>query len=133
MSEEVGLNKDKSEMTILEKRNKLEEKLIIISNNRALEKYDFKTAKIERVIFNIEEYGINDNYFGGNCARLAKLKDSKFMLIVSKQNTTLGILVPKECLPSLTKHELEWIASFYKIKIDSKMTKEDIVERIKKV
>lgn len=128
----VGLFRDEdvAQDEIIRDRKKLEERKIIIIHTEMLKKFDFKNLKIEKMILDPKEVGLNQNYFGGQCKRCAILKDSPFIVILNATNQTIGLHLPKEkeLLAQLGHRELLDIAKRQGLKANTKTKKEDLVD-----
>jgi len=132
MKSGVGLFRDDdvADDAIIRARRKKEDRKIIIVHNDMLEKYAFPTLKVEKMILDPQEVGLNQNFFGGQCKRCALIKDSPYIVILNSANQTIGLYLPKdtECLTRLNIRELIDIAKRQGFKVSRQNKKEELVE-----
>lgn len=130
----VGLFRDPdvAEDDIVRTRQKKEERKIIIVHNEILKKFRFETLKVEKMILDPQEIGLNQNFFGGQCKRCAIIKDSPYIAILNQANQTIGLYLPKneEALIKLSVRELIDIAKRQGLPAHSKTKKEEVVEML---
>lgn len=104
--------------------------MIISMRDRALvEANPYSTANIKRVCLP-EEYGINNDSYGGNIRYIAELKDSNLLLIISKKLETIDVAISKDNLDKLSFQELRNLGKSGKRKLPVGATKEDLINLI---
>jgi len=128
----IGLfrDEDAADDAIIRARRKKEDRKIIIVHNDMLEKYAFPTLKVEKMVLDPQEIGLNQNFFGGQCKRCALVKDSPYIAILNSANQTIGLYLPKkkETLIKLNSNELVGIAKRQGFKVSRQNKKEELVE-----
>jgi hypothetical protein len=116
--------------------SKLTKRKIILVQKELLEKYPFRTTKLERIYgidpnarFNIETaYGLTDRYFGGNIAKAAPVLNSPYVLLANSDDITIGILIPEQNLHLLTVEQLKDLCNLYKLEVPKDYKKQEIIE-----
>jgi hypothetical protein len=96
----------------------------------ALSDNDYRYAKIERLITKLSDFGMDDTFFGGNVAVIAKLKDKSHYLLVNRLHQTIGICVRMDELENLNRKDLAKWAEWHHIEVGSKDSKEDIIKKL---
>jgi hypothetical protein len=99
--------------------------LTFLSMRDAETKYPVATAKIEKM-YNASEVKM-DRWYGGNLARLCKIKDMPIWLMVSSQNKTIDIAIDPN---SIKITELRTLAKDYDINTDATRKKDDILREL---
>jgi hypothetical protein len=102
--------------------------LIDIRKDRLIDN-EYQLAKIDRLL-KLEDFGMNDTYFGGNVRYVAKLKDKKYYLLVNAYHQTIGICVRLDELDNLSKKELLDWAKVQNIRIGNEDSREDIINKL---
>jgi len=104
--------------------------LIIIGNQELLKDFPFATTPLEH-FSSISEYGLSDNWYGGNAKYIGRVRGSEIFIIVSKDHKTLDTAVDSEDLPGVNYKYLKDIAKKLNIKIEGRIPKEDLIDKIK--
>lgn len=129
----IGIFRDEhaADDSIIRARKKKEERRIIIVHNEVLKNYQFKHAKIGRVVLP-EEVGLNANFFGGQIKKCATLKDSPYILILNSANETIGLYVMKDkkVLEGFNMQELIDINRGQKLKANKTMKKDELINQL---
>lgn len=90
---------------------------------------DFKYARIKRLM-TPTNFGMTEDFFGGNVYTVVELKDKPFYLLVNRHHQTLGLCVKLDELDRLPKEELARWAEVQGVKVNTKDTKEDIIKKL---
>jgi hypothetical protein len=104
-------------------------KFLIDIRSDLLKSNDYRYAKIKGLIAP-QNFGMDNNFFGGNVYTVAELKNKNYYLLVNRLHQTIGLCVKIDELEKLTKTELiEW-ARIHKIECKKEDTKEDIINKL---
>ena len=117
---------------IVRARTNKQEKLIILIHTDILKKFDYKTAKIEKLILDPSEIGVNPNYFGGQCKKAAILKDSPYILLLNRANQVIGLYVPKD-VSTLNRFNITELLSITKrqgLKATTRNSKDELINML---
>jgi hypothetical protein len=102
---------------------------IILTENDLISEYNYNTAKISRLA-EPEEFGFTERYFGGNVAKVAVLKDSPYVLLVSRNFKTLGIHIPNNNLDKLPVEQLKELCYKFSVPYGNKDSKKILVDKL---
>lgn len=118
-------------------------KVIIDIRVDSLLRYPYKTSKLGRVYlpslgandFGAEsktwgDFGITDDYFGGNIYKIACLKEKPWYILVNTLDETIGIMHRFEDLEKYSKDELKELCKLQLIQLGDRDSKEVIIEKL---
>ena len=103
--------------------------LFLLGVRSLIEKYNYKTAPIKRIVAK-EHYGLNDSWYGGNIKCMAELKQSKIVLVLDNSHNILDVAVYKEHLGEVDMNTLKEFAKKKGIEFSFKITKDELIEKI---
>ena len=106
--------------------------IITLNNKTMIEENPYETASIKKLI-PPSLFGMGKDWYGGSIAFIGELKDSKLLLIISKQLKTIDIGVKKEDLEILNFNMLKDIAKHKKIAIEKTTTKAELADKLREV
>jgi hypothetical protein len=103
--------------------------LKLIDNRvESINKYPYRTTKLEPPPLPPITFGFTDRYFGGQVNKIAKIRNSPWHILADKNDNTLALYIPKRYISELTHPELKSICTRFKIKYEPKATKAELVE-----
>lgn len=76
------------------------------------ERFDFRTVKVKRMT-TLKEYGLPENWHGGNVTKIAELQEEPFFIFVNIDNKTLDIGVKEQDVNKLNPNELNILKKKY--------------------
>jgi len=118
-------------------------KVIIDIRTKYVSKYPYSTTKLGKLYFPRtkegtfkedtliwDDFGIDDSFFGGNICKIAAIKGKPFYILVSREDTTLGIIHRFADLVNYDKKDLYIVCDNQKIAYTTKDTKQDLIDRL---
>lgn len=129
MTEEDFLALKAKSDEVEDKYNKNTEKKFIIIYTDFLDQYPYTTTKLER-LYDPEDLGFTDRFFGGNIHKVGKIKGKPFMILASQDNKTMGLYIPNDKMKDCTVALLKDLCDRANIEYEKNDNKESIIGKL---